>query len=396
MYGLPEAGVLTSKLLKERLAVHDYVEVDHTPGLFKHLTRPIWFTLTINYFGVKYMGKKHAEHLMWVLGKHYKMTEDWNGELYCGVSLKWNYEEGYVDISMPNYVQKKLVEYAYKPSRRLQYCPYQPNPIKYGRNSDKIVHETESSPFGADGKKYVQQVLGSFLYYMRAIDMTILHALSAIATEQAKPTQRKSQRVQQLLDYLHTNPNTVIRFRASDMILNVHSDASYMSAGKGRSRAGGCFFLGSMPRDGKPIQLNGNVAVTCALLKIIASSAAEAELSALFVNTKEARIIRLMLAELGHPQPQTPKHIDNTTSVGIVNSSIKRQRSQSMEMRYFWLLGQASQMYFKFYYHPGAELMVDYPSKAHVGPIHTHVRPYYLHMENSPTQLVHASPPSAR
>jgi hypothetical protein len=64
MYGLPEAGVLTSKLLKERLAVHDYVEVDHTPGLFKHLTRPIWFTLTINYFGVKYMGKKHAEHLM--------------------------------------------------------------------------------------------------------------------------------------------------------------------------------------------------------------------------------------------------------------------------------------------------------------------------------------------
>jgi hypothetical protein len=70
-------------MLKERLAVHDYVEVDHTPGLFKHLTCPIWFTLTVDTFGVKYIGKQHAEHLMWVLGKHYKMTEDWNGELYC-------------------------------------------------------------------------------------------------------------------------------------------------------------------------------------------------------------------------------------------------------------------------------------------------------------------------
>ena len=84
---------------------------------------------------------------------------------------------------------------------------------------------------------------------------------------------------------MHTTPTAVIHFRASNMILNVHSDASYMSAGKGRSRAGGYFFLGSMPRDGEPIQLNGNIAITCAILKIVAASAAEAELSALFVNT---------------------------------------------------------------------------------------------------------------
>merc|ERR1712194_487746 len=118
---------------------------------------------------------------------------------------------------------------------------------------------------------------------------------------------------------------------------------------------------------------NGNIAITCALLKIVAASAAEAELGALFVNTKEARVIRLILSKLGHPQPPTPIHIDNTTAVGIVNSTIKRQRSRSMEMRYFWLLDQESQMYFKFYYHPGAE-----------------------HMADSPTELVRAAPPSAR
>ena len=147
-------------------------------------------------------------------------------------------------------------------------------------------------------------------------------------------------RVQQLLEYLNTNPNAVIRFRSSEMILNVHSDASYLSAGSGRSRSGGYFFMGSLPRYHEPIQLNGNIAVTCAILKLVASSAAEAELGALFLNTKEARITQLTLAKLGHPQPQIPIHIDNTTAVGIVNNTIKRQQSRAMEMRYFWLHDQ--------------------------------------------------------
>ena len=83
--------------------------------------------------------------------------------------------------------------------------------------------------------------------------------------------------------------------------------------------------MGSLPREGELIHLNGNIAVTCAILKLFASSADEAELGALFLNTKEAQIFQLTLAELVHPQPQTPIHIDNTTAVGIVNNSIKRQ-----------------------------------------------------------------------
>ena len=98
--------------------------------------------------------------------------------------------------------------------------------------------------------------------------------------------------------------------------------------------------MGSLPSDGETIQLNGNIAVTCAILKIFASSAAEAELGELFLNTKEARIVRLTLAKLVHPQPQTPIHIENTTAVGIVNNTIKRQQSRAIEMRYFWLLDQ--------------------------------------------------------
>ena len=191
-------------------------------------------------------------------------------------------------------------------------------------------------------------------------------------------------RVEQLLDYMHTNPNAVIRFRASDMILNLHSDASYLSAARGRSRAGGYFFLGSMPKNGEPIFLNGNIAVTCAIIKIVAASAAEAELGALFINAKEAKIIRIILSELGHPQPPTPIHVDNTTAVGIVNNTIKRQRSRSMEMRYFWLLDQEVQKYMNVQHHPGQENLGQ------------HVRPYYIHMPNSPTHLPRAGMPSSR
>ena len=68
-----------------------------------------------------------------VLKLYYKMEEDQKEDLYCGIILDWNYDEGYVDISMTNYVAKKLTEYGYKPSKRQQYCPYEPNPIKYGK-----------------------------------------------------------------------------------------------------------------------------------------------------------------------------------------------------------------------------------------------------------------------
>ena len=114
--------------------------------------------------------------------------------------------------------------------------------------------------------------------------MKILLALNNTATQQAKPTESTMKLVHQLLDYMATHPKAIIRFRASDMILNIHSNTSYCSAGRGRSRAGGYFSLGSIPLNGQPIKLNGNIHITCAVLKLVAASAAEAELGALFIN----------------------------------------------------------------------------------------------------------------
>jgi hypothetical protein len=77
---------------------------------------------------------------------------------------------------------------------------------------------------------------------------------------------------------------------------------------------------------------------------VVVASAAEAELGALFLNCKEGIIFRLTLEELGHPQPRTPVHCDNATTVGIANNTVKRQQSRSMEMGYFWVGDKEAQL----------------------------------------------------
>ena len=106
MYGLPQVGILANKLLRKNLAPHGYYEMPHTPGLWKHISRPISFTLVVDDFGVKYVGKQHAIHLTNALKTTYQISEDWDGSLYCGIKLKWNYRDRYLDTSMPNYVKK--------------------------------------------------------------------------------------------------------------------------------------------------------------------------------------------------------------------------------------------------------------------------------------------------
>lgn len=104
VWGLPQVGILANKLLHKRLSPHDYYKCANTPGLWWHEWRPISFTLVVNDFGVKYVGKEHADHLVQCISEKYKLVEDYTGDLYCGITLKWNYQKRTLDISMPGYV----------------------------------------------------------------------------------------------------------------------------------------------------------------------------------------------------------------------------------------------------------------------------------------------------
>jgi hypothetical protein len=101
MYGLKQAGLLANQLLQTRLAPFGYYPARHTPGLWLHKTRPISFTLVVNDFAVKYVGKQHAEHLRNALLQTYELTTDWTVTVYSGMTLKWDYGKRTCDISMP-------------------------------------------------------------------------------------------------------------------------------------------------------------------------------------------------------------------------------------------------------------------------------------------------------
>jgi hypothetical protein len=64
MYGLPQAGRLANNLLIKRLAPYGYRPCHHTHGLWRHDTKPVTFTLVVDDFGIKYIGKENADHLL--------------------------------------------------------------------------------------------------------------------------------------------------------------------------------------------------------------------------------------------------------------------------------------------------------------------------------------------
>ncbi len=100
-----------------------------------------------------------------------------------------------------------------------------------------------SKVLSKEDKKYIQQVIGTLLYYGRAVDATILVALSSLASAQASPTKDTMQQTHHLLDYVATHPDAILSYAKGDMILDIHSNTSYLSELKARSRTGGQFFL---------------------------------------------------------------------------------------------------------------------------------------------------------
>jgi len=87
----------------------------------------------------------------------------------------------------------------------------------------------------------IQQIVGSLLYYGRAIDYTIFPALNTIAQSQAKPTATTKAAINTLLDYCATYPRVILRFHASDMVLNIDSDTAYLVAPGATSRVAAYF-----------------------------------------------------------------------------------------------------------------------------------------------------------
>jgi hypothetical protein len=166
--------------------------------------------------------------------------------------------------------------------------------------------------------------------------------------------------VTQLLSYCATLPNATVRFHASDMVLHIVSDASNLSVSGAQSRLGGYFFLSNPiktppdPSDPAPT-FNGPVLVNSTIIQPVMSSAAEAELAALFYNAKNGCMLRNTLEDMGHPQPATPIQAGNVCAVGLANDTVKQKRSKAIDMRFYWVRDRVKQRQFIIYWKKGAD-----------------------------------------
>ena len=318
MYGLPQAGRIANDKLVPILEQAGYIQSDHIPGLFKHKTRPIAFCLVVDDFGVKYVGEEHANHLIDTLKQAgYQITTDWEGTQFCGIRLTWDYENRTVDLDMPGYVEKALQRFEHPQPSKPQDSPHAWMPINCGAKQQLTADPDTSPPLDKSGIKRLQEVVGTFLYYGRAIDNTMLVALGTLASAQTKGTESTMDALTQLLKfffyYAASHPDAIIRYKASDMILHIHSDASYLSESEARSRAGGFFFLSNKGtpsnKNTPPPMLNGAIHIVSTIMNNVMSSATEAEVGALFHNAQDACSLRTALEFLGHPNRPPPSKL---------------------------------------------------------------------------------------
>ena len=288
---------------------------------------------------------------------------------------------------MPGFVTNALHKFQHPKPNKAQDSPYPSTAKQYGIKVQLTNPIDTTARLPPHEIKRLQQIIRMFLFYSRAVDPTLLTALSELSSTQATATDATKRACHQFLDYCNTHPSSTIRYHASDMVLKLHSDSSYLNAVSARSGQGGHFFLG---KKSDPDILNGAILHLAAIMKMVLSSAAEAEFGALFHNTKKATPIRTTLAELGHPQPPTPALVDNSTAVGLANDTVTQQHSRTIDMHFYWICDHINQNQFHVYWAPAHLNLADYFTKHHTPSHHRCMRKYFVYTTASPKFLLNA------
>ena len=226
MYGLPQAGMLANKLLKRRLAQHGYYEVCHTPSYWRHVWRPINFTLVVDDFGVGYEGNEHALHLLQTLRQYYEaISIDWTGTLYCGITSNGTISSEHASCLCPDMCNTPLNKFQYGITSTHKATDAQ-HPYKATtKHGLPMTHPADdSAKLSPHAIKHLQQIVGTFLFYSRVVDPTMLTALSIIATEQTQGTNTTKEKAEHFLKHAASHPDATIKYYKSDMVLKIHSN----------------------------------------------------------------------------------------------------------------------------------------------------------------------------
>ena len=139
---------------------------------------------------------------------------------------------------MDGYITKALLKYGHPSPKKPQLSPHKHREAIYGAKEQLAPEDDTTPPLNSQGTKRVQGIVGSLLYYPRAVNNKLLVGLSAIGLQQASATQRTNEAINQILNYCATYPSDGIIYCSRDMVLCAHSDTGFHNDSKGHIRSG--------------------------------------------------------------------------------------------------------------------------------------------------------------
>ena len=163
MYSLKESGITAFQQLVNCFHC-GYEPMKYTPGFGHQKTRKNTLYLCVYDFGVKHFYKYNNHHPINSVKNHYSVTIDLEGKLYYSLKLKFKYDEGYVDVSMENYILYALQKIYYNPHKNPQHAPHLWNDPIYGHKiAQKPIPTSSEAPIETNGKHHVQYIACNFL-----------------------------------------------------------------------------------------------------------------------------------------------------------------------------------------------------------------------------------------
>ena len=206
---------------------------------------------------------------MSILSDNYEaVTTDWTGSLYSGIHFKWDYTNRKVHFSMPGYVRKAMIQFQHDFPENFTMTSHPYTPPVYGKKVQLAQQDSVAPLLDKAGNTKIRQVVEKILFYARAIDNNLLMGLNSIASQQENATDRTAALVTHMLNYCATFPDAVLTFNASDMILHIQSDASFLSETKAKSRWGGYFYLSTNANPPTDAPHNAPIYCFCQILKM--------------------------------------------------------------------------------------------------------------------------------
>ena len=162
---LPQSGRLENDLLLTCLEKTGYFEAATIPGLWCHKWPPIQSVLLVDDFGIEYVGKEHALHLLKTLEVDYKITTYLERTKFAGTDLTWDYHARHANwtcrIFMKGYIAKVLLKYGHPIPKKLQLSLHKHCEVIYG-SKEQLVPEDDTTPsLDNQGTKRVQVIVGA-------------------------------------------------------------------------------------------------------------------------------------------------------------------------------------------------------------------------------------------